>query len=360
MTNEFKDLSDFREIILKKNPIIDVRAPVEFALGHIPGSINLPLLNNEERHEVGTTYKEKGQDAAIALGYQLISGSIKRERISAWTSFIQKHSDAIVTCFRGGLRSKISQAWITEASFDLPRIKGGYKAFRQFLLYELQRLSEQPLLVVSGSTGAGKTLLIKEIKNVLPSINLEFLAKHRGSAFGAYSERQPSQGQFENDLVAELLTQENKKIQSPLLIEDESRMIGKCVLPEKLFLKLRESEIVLLEEKIEDRVQIIFEDYISKLMKDGRSQDFLNYPKALQIIAKKLGGQRSQEVSEDLARAIKETRELGHLEGHKIWIEKLLVWYYDPFYVESLKRRNPRIVFRGTRKEVLDFITNKK
>ena len=356
MSKEFIDASDFRDIILKKIPVIDVRAPVEFALGSIPGSVNLPILNNEERQVIGTTYKEQGQAAAVNLGYKLVSGDVKSDRVKAWIEFMQINPEALITCFRGGMRSQISQLWLSEANFQRPRLKGGYKAFRQFLLNELDRLSSNPIWVISGSTGSGKTLLIEEAQNFCSTVNLEFLAKHRGSAFGAYLEKQPSQSDFENLLASDLLIKENLSQKTPLLVEDESRMIGKIVQPEKFFLNLRESKMILIKESLENRVQIIFDEYILKLTSNNRTEDILNYQKAFQIISKKLGNLRFQEISVDLLQAQSETTGSGNMELHKTWIEKLLVWYYDPIYTTSLNKRKPRIIFQGTRKEALEFI----
>ncbi len=356
MIKEFVEASDFRDIILKKIPVIDVRAPVEFALGGIPGSVNLPILNNEERHIIGTTYKEQGQAAAVNLGYKLVSGDVKSDRVKAWIEFMKLNPEAMITCFRGGLRSQISQLWLSEANFQRPRLKGGYKAFRQFLLNELDRLSTRPMWVISGSTGSGKTLLIEDAQNFCATVNLEFLAKHRGSAFGAYLEKQPSQSDFENSLASDLLIKENSSQKNPLLVEDESRMIGKIVQPEKFFLNLRESGLILLNESLENRVQIIFDEYILKLSSDNRIADILNYQKAFQIISKKLGNLRFQEISADLLLAQSESTRSGNMELHKIWIEKLLVWYYDPIYTASLNKRKPHIIFQGSRKESLQFI----
>lgn len=356
MIKEFVEATDFREIILKNIPVIDVRAPVEFALGCIPGSVNLPILNNEERHIIGTTYKEQGQSAAVSLGHELVSGEVKKNRVAGWTDFIKKNPEAVITCFRGGLRSKISQSWAVEADFQRPRIQGGYKAFRQYLLNELDRLSTQPMWVVSGSTGSGKTLLIAEAEKFCSTVNLEFLAKHRGSAFGAYGEMQPSQSDYENNLVAKMIKLESLGRNHPLVVEDESRMIGKIVQPEKFFSKLRESQLVFIQEPLESRVQTIFDEYIFQFQGDALTEAILRYHKAFEIISRKLGHLRFQEVSADLKLAEAETLNSGSLELHKVWIEKLLVWYYDPLYFASLKKRQPRILFTGTRSEARAFL----
>lgn len=354
--NEEIESSKFGEILLQQTPIIDVRAPIEFNSGSIPGSVNLPLLTDEERHAVGATYKQKGRDVAIELGHHLVSGEKRSSRIAQWAQFVSKNPNSVITCFRGGMRSKISQTWLTEAGFSRPRVQGGYKSFRRFLLRELERLSQREMFVVTGTTGSGKTLLIEEAEKFRPTIHLEKIAKHRGSVFGAYDEPQPSQSDFENQLTYCLLKQVARNEKSPIIIEDESRMIGHSVQPEKFFLNLRNSGVLLLDEPLEQRVQVIFDEYVGKILLERRAERFARYEVAIRIISKKLGGQRFQELLDDLQKATVATLETGDLELHKTWIEKLLVWYYDPLYLRSLAFRKPRIIFRGTRVETLNWL----
>ena len=115
--------------------MLDTRAPVEFVKGAFPGAVNIPLMNDAEREQIGLRYKQQGQDAAIALGHQLVSGETKAARIRAWADFAHRHPDGCLYCFRGGLRSRIARQWIQEeAGIDYPRVAGGYKAMRGFLL----------------------------------------------------------------------------------------------------------------------------------------------------------------------------------------------------------------------------------
>lgn len=353
------DPSSFRSVLCDRTPIIDVRAPVEFSAGSIPQSINLPLLIDIERHEVGTIYKNKGQAEAIELGHRLVSGETKLSRIEKWVNFTRENPTAVLTCFRGGLRSRISQEWLAHAGFARPRIEGGYKAFRQFILSELDRLSAAPICLISGSTGSGKTLLLCEAKKFRPAIDLEFLAKHRGSAFGAYFEDQPSQADFENRLVRDYLVEQTRNPELPILVEDESRMIGSRMVPEGFFTTLRSSGMVLIEEPVDERVKVIFKDYITDVPKEQQGDKFSSYKNSMYILAKKLGGLRFQELLADLAKASALSLEINNNDAHKIWIEKLLVWYYDPLYAKSLAKRRPEIVFRGSRDEALGFLKQK-
>lgn len=350
----------FVKIVANLTPIIDVRAPVEFAQGHIPGAINLPILNDQDRHEIGTIYKNQGQDAAVKRGHELVSGEVKAQRVQAWVDQVRQNPETILTCFRGGMRSQISQQWLADQGIHRPRIAGGYKAFRQFLIDEIERLSKRKMMVVSGATGSGKSLVIQEIQKFRPTVDLEKLANHRGSAFGSYLIPQPSQADFENRLAYELihldLDVDSKNYKQNLVVEDESRMIGRSVQPESFFNHLRDSEIVLVEETIESRVQVTFDDYIAAVLPADRVLVFANYEKSLQNISKKLGGLRHQEVLQDLRSAVSASVDHGDLSGHKVWIEKVLVWYYDPLYFNSLEKRQPQVLFKGPRKAVLEFL----
>ena len=139
-----ENLTDFRHIFLNDVPMMDVRAPVEFGQGAFPGVVNHPLMNDDERQQVGTCYKQKGQDAAIALGHQLVSGATKQQRIEAWAGFAQAQPQGVLYCFRGGLRSQIVQQWLkSEAGISYPRVVGGYKAMRTFLIDTTEAASAQ-------------------------------------------------------------------------------------------------------------------------------------------------------------------------------------------------------------------------
>ena len=311
----------FKKILLNQIPVIDVRAPIEFIQGHIPGSINRPILSDEHRHEIGTVFKKKGQEAALYRGHELVSGEYKEAMIQGWKTLIDEKPDAIITCFRGGQRSQIAQSWLSERGLVRPRIDGGYKAFRQFILDQLIRLSSQPMLIISGATGSGKTLLIDRIKHDLPAIDLEGLANHRGSAFGHRTAPQPSQVDYENTLVQKLLQIESKAHHLPLIVEDESRMIGRTAQPEIFFNQLRSSEIILLEESLASRVQVIYDEYVLNNSQEEQTKAFARYEISMQMISKKLGGLRFDELKTNLKEAILASTNHGDHTLHKLWIE---------------------------------------
>lgn len=364
MSSDFYPESQLESLLLTATPIIDVRAPIEFHAGSIPGSVNLPIMNNDERALVGTKYKQSGQEAAIVLGHQLVSGAVKAERVQAWVSFAQAEPHAILTCFRGGLRSKTAQQWLREAGIERPRIQGGYKKIRQFCMDKTVEFTEkQKLNVISGATGSGKTLLLRALKPSRKIADLEFWAHHRGSAFGGYGDGQPSQIDFENRLAVELLGCLRSEDLRPTLIEDESRLVGRSVQPEPLFDALRAAPVVMVEESLGSRVEVTYQDYIlDSALNSGdekKGQEvFDRYLQSLQKISKKLGGLRTSEVLADLKQAHLDFQQGRGLDTHRVWIEKLLEYYYDPLYWGSLERRSPQVVFRGSRSACFEFLKN--
>ena len=160
--NELPEIDNFQYIFHNDIPLIDTRAPIEFKRGAFPNTLNMPLMNDEERHLVGLDYKNNGRNSAIDLGYRLVSGDIKMNRMDVWLDFVRKHPNGALFCFRGGLRSEIAQKWIFDSSgIKYPRVKGGYKNMRRYLTKELEQLINlKNLLIIGGQTGCGKTLLL--------------------------------------------------------------------------------------------------------------------------------------------------------------------------------------------------------
>lgn len=359
------ELENFKELFLKNTPLIDVRAPIEFEKGALPNAVNLPLLNNVERAQVGTLYKAEGNEAAVKLGHQLISGKVKEDRIEQWIDFIAKNPTTVLYCFRGGLRSQITQQWLRESGVHRPIIVGGYKKSRQFLMEEILNFTQnQDLISLCGPTGSGKTQFLAEVRSFYPSIDLEALAKHRGSAFGSFSSPQPSQIDFENQLAhAFLMLYPNTNSKPYVLIEDESRLIGRCILPDSFFMRLQQSPVIWIDEPLEQRVENIFQEYILKspigiLDADLALPQFAKYKKSLQSISKKLGGLRTQEVLSLLENAENQFVQTKDLNLNRQWIEKLLVYYYDPLYLKSIEKRQVKIIFKGSKSECLAYLKN--
>ena len=356
------DSADFAAIFLSGAPLIDTRAPVEFGQGAFPGAVNLPLMTDAERAQIGTRYKQAGQQAAIALGHQLVSGDIKAARVRAWREFAESHPDGYLYCFRGGLRSRIAQQWLAEVGMPYPRIIGGYKAMRRFLLDKLASQSrERRFLVLSGQTGCAKTDLLADIPG---AVDLEGLANHRGSAFGKRVGGQPGQIGFENALSIALLRNLQTHGDAPVLLEDESRLIGRLALPEDLRLAMLAGPVVVLEVPLEERVRHTHRNYILRNLQDwqdvlGEAPGFDAFAEELQQslanLSRRLGGLRHARLAAQMASALAAHRQ-GHPEHHADWIRELLVDYYDPMYTYQLEQKAARVVFRGDRAAVREYL----
>ena len=338
--------------LLKGNvPLIDLRSPAEFAKGAFPAAVNLPLLTDGERHEVGTLYKRHGRDAAIGRGHELVSGEVRSSRMRAWTDFLHAHPNAWLYCWRGGLRSQVVQAWLREAGWDPPRVEGGYKQLRQACIETFAALADQTQagaakrwLMLSGRTGVGKTEIVKTLPH---AVDLEALANHRGSAFGGRGQGQPPPIAFENALAVKYLQHQGRT----LIVEDESRNIGRLSLPEGWFAQMRQAAIVLLEAPLPARIDLIRKEYVEAALAAGVNATALQerLQAALDRIRKRLGGARHQQVGTALAAAFRNGE-------HERWIEMLLTWYYDPMYDYQLKAKRKRIIFIGERSAVTEFL----
>ena len=353
-----RDTDDYRQIFLDGAPLLDTRAPVEFACGAFPGAVNLPLLTDSEREQVGIRYKQRGQAAAIQLGEQLLSASLRQQRLDAWCEFARHNPDGYLYCFRGGLRSRMTQRWMREVGQDYPLIEGGYKAMRRFLIAELQRsLDAIPLVLIAGRTGAGKTRLIEQLA---AAVDLEGLARHRGSSFGRLTVPQPGQIDFENALGIALLHLRAGEA-ARVFMEDEGKCIGRLGLPEVLRKKMSSAAMLVLEEPVGQRVEVILEDYIDDLGARYRAIQSARGPAAhhrhlrdgLDRIRKRLGGELHRRIGDSMAAAFAAASPRRARQLHARWIETLLVEYYDPMYDYQIGLRGGRVLARGCREEII-------
>jgi tRNA 2-selenouridine synthase len=352
----------FDDLFLAGTPLLDVRAPVEFARGAFPGATNLPLLDDEERARVGTRYKQAGHDAAVRLGHELVSGATRAARIEAWAAWARAHPDGVLYCFRGGQRSRIAQEWLAEAGATVPRVEGGYKALRAHLLAHLEALGAAlPLRVLGGRTGTGKTRLLAELPR---SLDLEGLANHRGSAFGPRATPQPPPVAFENALAVRLLVLARDGRERPVAVEDESRNVGRLSVPTALFAQLSASPLALVERSLEERVEITLAEYVTDATREyaslhgeagfDRYRDYLLT--SIDKVRRRLGGERHGRFRRWMEDALALQARTGAVDAHRGWIRGMLEEYYDPMYDHQLAAKADRVAFRGGPQEVVAWL----
>jgi tRNA 2-selenouridine synthase len=311
-SKEFLDLG-------REFPILDVRSEKEYIQGHIPGAINLPIFNNEERAVVGTLYKNSGRETSVLKGLELAG-----PKLADLVKQLHKITDKkkiLVHCWRGGLRSE-SMAWLFQvAGFEVSVLEGGYKAYRRFIRERLSQASN--IIVLGGLTGSGKTELLHLLETLGEQVlDLEKLACHKGSVFGGFGQPdQPTNEQFENDIFAAL---EKMNPSVPIWIEDESRMIGNVSIPDPLFEKMGRAVMIKIETGREQRIRRLVDEYY-KVEKVDLKQAVLK-------ISEKLGGTNTK-----TAQAAIDTGDFETVAG-------LALSYYDKTYTYSvLKRENPKI-----------------
>ena len=354
--------SDYHRLFVDDVPLLDVRAPVEFAQGAFPCAVNAPLMNDEERQAVGIAYKEFGQEAAVTLGHELVSGELKAERVARWEAFVKAHPEGVLYCFRGGLRSQISQQWLSAAGLTLPRVAGGYKAMRQYLISTFEEnVAQMTFTVVGGLTGCGKTDVIRALT---AKLDLEGVACHRGSSFGGRAERQPSQIDFENQLSIDLIKQRSLGHQT-VAIEDESHLIGRCAVPSVLRHKTQASPLVWVTAPLPERVDRIVRDYVIDLHDDyvqalGAQEGTTRYEahlnKSLHNLRKRVGLARYETLNTHLSEALRAQADQADFEGHRRWVEPLLTQYYDPMYAYQKQQKALEPSFEGSVAEVIEYL----
>jgi len=302
-------------------PVIDTRTPSEFLSGHVPGAVNIPLFSDEERAAVGLTYKTKGRSESVSEGLRYAGPTLSSKLTEALK--IANSGKLMVYCWRGGLRSE-SMAWLFSiAGLDVLRLVGGYKAFRNNILGKLA--IKRRTLILGGLTGSGKTAIL----NVLASrgeqmIDLEALAHHRGSAFGALGQgSQPSTEHFANILFDEWKGLDYIRT---IWLEDESRNIGSVFIPDQFWNNMQESPVIALVSEPSVRLPRLVREYSVFPAEQLRE--------SIMKISKRLGGDRTKD-------ALLSTDTGDFERAAAITLE-----YYDKAYFHSLSHHPASLVHR--------------
>lgn len=294
-------------------PMIDARSESEFEQSHIPGAINIPILNNPERIIVGTLFKEMGSEEATIKGFELVGPRFHLILKEVLKKFPEKK--ILVYCWRGGMRSQILSWLLTMVGFEVYRLKGGYKTYRTYTFEKVRK--DWNLLVLGGKTGTGKTRLLQKLKESGEQIiDLEGLANHKGSSFGSIGQPpQPTVEQFENLFSEELRTLDDNL---PIWVENESKKIGRTILPQEFYNQMLAAPLIDILKTEQERIDLIAEEYA-------------NLPTDELILAvlrlkKRLGGLRTSQAIEAI------------IEGnHANWISNMLI-YYDKAYTFDLDK----------------------
>jgi len=362
MSNQRADTADYLQLFLKDTPLMDVRAPIEASKGSFPTAENHPLLDDEQRRQIGIRYQQAGEQAAIALGLELATPDIRTQRHLAWKDFCARHPQGYLYCFRGGLRSHTTQQWLAEQCIDYPLIIGGYKAMRRFLLDQLdQNLAAINVFSITGPTGSGKTRALKQIKH---HVDFEGLARHRGSAFGRHpSDTQPSNIDWENAVSIAFLKHRCHHPEARLFVEDEGKLIGRVCMPMNIEAMCKANPLVVLEESLDNRIAMTREDYIDCLWLDYQQQfegtaetRFRTFVlDSLSRIRKRLGGVRFKALHDSFNQALNQFFDSGSSEGFSDGIGLLLSEYYDPMYAYQRSKREGKVVFQGNRQELIEW-----
>jgi len=312
-------LSNFLQVSAEA-PILDARAPVEYAQGHIPGAVSFPLFSDEERARIGTTYKQVSQEKAVLVGLDFFGP--KMSRMVKQAQKIAPNKEVRLHCWRGGMRSGAVQ-WLLElAGFRVHLLDKGYKDYRRWALAQFAQ--PRPLLVLGGLTGSGKTDVLHELaKQSEAVLDLEGLANHKGSSFGAIGlPPQPTPEQFENDLAL-LLSQ--LPADAVLWVEDESLTIGGIGIPKPFFEQMRHAPLLVLDIPQPVRIRKLAAEY-------GR-EDPKQLAEAIQRIGKRLGGLATKEALAAI--------EAGDMEK----MVAIALGYYDKTYSYGLEsKQNVRVI----------------
>lgn len=329
---ELLTLSKKRELVL-----IDVRSPSEFENATIPGSLNIPLFDDRERAEIGTIYKQVSVQAAKERGLEIVS-----TKLPAFVkSFEQIKGEKAVFCWRGGMRSKTTATVLSLMGIHVYRLAGGFRAYRKWVVDRLESLEFMPYVyVINGNTGSGKTAILQRLrKEGYPVLDLEAMAGHRGSIFGHIGLKANNQKIFDSLLVTELLELQDKPY---ILLEGESKRIGKVVLPDFIVKKKEAGTHLFIQMPVEERVRQIIEDYRPWEHKEEVMEAF-----------KRIKNRIHTPAAKEIETALRQ----NHYEQA---VRLLLEYYYDPRYEHAIKQyeKEPIIIKAQNIKEAVEAVKN--
>ncbi len=312
-------IEEFLELA-ERYPVVDVRSPAEFEHGRFPGAVNIPLFSNEERAIVGTTYTQESPEKAFSTGLQIagpkMASFVEKARATA------RDNTLLMYCWRGGKRSH-SMAWLFDtAGMDVYVLEGGYRAFRRHV--KASFLKPLPLTVLGGMTGSGKTEILHALKKRGEQvIDLERLARHKGSVFGALGEeKQPATEQFENNLFMVWKQLDPRKT---TWIEDESKAIGRVFIPDELFNQMKTAPLVDIHLDRNYRIQ--------RLVRDYAQYDAGELISSVQKIERRLGGVNARKCITAI-----QNRDFAAAAG-------LLLRYYDKTYRHAMASHPRKTVY---------------
>lgn len=309
------------EFLAVPGVVLDVRSPSEYIQGRIPGAISLPLFDDTERAAVGTLYKQAGKAKAVELGLEYAGTKLRDLVLQA--KQVSGDTVAKVHCWRGGMRSS-SVAWLLKtAGLNTATLEGGYKSFRRMA----HTLFEKPMqfVVIGGFTGSGKSAILHALKSKNQQVlDLEEIASHRGSAYGVLGmPPQPSTEQFENEIANRLRQFSQTEV---VWVEDESRMIGKCKIPDPLFDQIKSASLYFVDRPKSERIESLMADY-------GKYTP-TQLIEATMKIERKLGGKRAHEVIESIR------------NGYLVKAIDISLEYYDAAYRFGLSKKKQSVIHR--------------
>lgn len=301
--------------------LVDVRTPAEFAEATIPGAINVPIFSNDERAEIGTLYKQEGKAKARIRGVELVAPRIPEMLTAIRAAYAGCTGPVIVFCWRGGMRSRALTSFLELAGTPARQLLGGHKVFRRRVLDDLAAGGWGRVLVLRGMTGVGKTVMLTRLADEgYPVIDLEGLANHRGSAFGGLGlPDQPGQKKFEALLREELLKFQGSEY---ILVEGESRHIGRLQVPPILFAAMQQEPSIWLEASLDFRVDCILDDY------PAIDQERLTFERPIRALKERLGNEK-----------VAHLLDLLHNGTWDELVRELMVNYYDPLYQHTCPER---------------------